>query len=200
MISFEELEYYYNNNKEKFDEWVNKSTFELDYYTKEGQLLILINTYKIENYIVNLLNEHFKDSNIKFSHYDEFFRYYYPELKHSNGPDIKVITDKERYFIEVKTFISDRSFKKTISFYSVAYKYGIEFAKKTYGEHMNVCDYRYKYDTRYMVFVLHKQNNIVCVFMNTSTGDIVAIKNDTLDGLYEIPKNAKKPSAKLSKQ
>ena len=94
MISFEELEYYYNNNKEKFNEWVNKSTFELDYYTKEGQLLILINTYKIENYIVDLLNEHFKDANIKFSHYDEFFRYYYPELKHSNGPDIKVITDE----------------------------------------------------------------------------------------------------------
>lgn len=164
-----------NKDAQEFNDeykYLVKTAKPLIYYNNEGTILYLLNTWKLEDYIVKDLQ--YKNKDCIIEHVDKYWDYYYPEVNSiDNGPDIKM----GNFYIEVKSFYDVNKFNRTKNFYSHAYKYGLQSAKNKYGQNMYVKDYRDKgYDTKLMCFILISKDHTVLTidYMNTADGNIIA--------------------------
>lgn len=166
MIHFGQLEKDY---REYNTEWLElvKDAKSIKFWNGEGALLKLINTWKIEDWIQNLLSTFPYYKSVE--HTDPNWDYYYPELEKDNGPDLKVKTNSSEYYIEVKHVYGTEDFYKTYKGYSTYYKEGKLTIKY-------IDDYRFKgYNTAFVAIVGVIDDELHVMMVNTYTGYSISL-------------------------
>lgn len=190
MIHFKRIDEDAEAFNDEYKEIV-KNAKPLIYYNSEGTILYLLNTWKLEDYIVTDLQN--KNTNCIINHTDKYWDYYYPEVSSiDNGPDIKF----DNFYIEVKSFYDENKFNNTKKFYAHTYKYGLDSAKALYGNKLYVKDYMNKgYNTKLVCFILISKDyrTLTIDYMSTDDGAIIKenIVNNNLT-LWKIDEKYKK--------